>query len=80
MRSPGELFEGVRVLVHEADRDVQELSALLTGWMTTQGLLLFFSIVTGLLVLFTSTVTREKLLFASASPMVKADMMVSFRS
>ena len=48
--------------------------------MTTQGLLLFFSIVTGLLVLFTSTVTREKLLFASASPMVKADMMVSFRS
>ena len=42
--------------------------------MTTQGLL-FLRIVTGFPVLFTSAVTREKLFFASASPIVSVDML-----
>ena len=41
--------------------------------MTTHGLL-FLRIVTGFPVLFTSAVTREKLFFASASPIVSVDM------
>ena len=42
--------------------------------MTTQGLL-FLRIVTGFPVLFTSAVTREKLFFASASPIVSVDIL-----
>ena len=42
--------------------------------MTTHGLL-FLRIVTGLPVLFTSAVTREKLFFASASPIVSVDIL-----
>ena len=41
--------------------------------MTTHGLL-FLRIVTGFPVLFTSAVTREKLFYASASPIVSVDM------
>jgi len=43
--------------------------------MTTHGLL-FLRIVTGFPVLFTSAVTREKLFFASASPIVSVDMLL----
>lgn len=42
--------------------------------MTTHGLL-FLRIVTGFPVLFTSAVTREKLFFASASPIVSVDIL-----
>ena len=42
--------------------------------MTTHGLL-FLRIVTGLPVLFTSAVTREKLFFASARPIVSVDIL-----
>ena len=43
--------------------------------MMTHGLL-FLRIVTGFPVLFTSAVTREKLFFASASPIVSVDMLL----
>ena len=43
--------------------------------MTTHGLL-FLRIVTGFPVLFTSAVTREKLFFASASPIVSVDILL----
>ena len=45
--------------------------------MTTHGLL-FLRIVTGFPVLFTSAVTREKLFFASASPIVSVDITAPF--
>ena len=41
--------------------------------MTTHGLL-FLRIVTGFPILFTSAVTREKLFFASARPIVSVDI------
>ena len=43
--------------------------------MTTHGLL-FLRIVTGFPVLFTYAVSREKLFFASASPIVSVDILL----
>lgn len=67
--SLSKLFEHVSVFVHEVDGHIGCTDAFLSWLDDTHGLL-FFRIVTGMPVLFTSAVTREKLFLASSRPIV----------